>query len=256
MKHLISGKRAGVLLLAVLCLSMLFCMPLSAAEGSERVYDPASLFNGTEATALATRMDELSRSYGVEFYLATYQAHGRYDDYIGDEYCRDIRNLKGMDAVLLIVTYDEWDGEYYYDMYTYGQANYAISQKEVNYILDKYEVYNNIKSGYVSEGVEAFFDWSGKAYEGRVGAPPALIITISAIIALVIALIARAGVVAAYKHKKASVDYPLDRYATLELTREKDSFVRQYTTRTYSPRSSSSGGGSRHGGGGGHRGGR
>ena len=69
-------------------------------------------------------------------------------------------------------------------------------------------------------------------------------------------LIARAGVVAAYKHKKASVDYPLDRYATLELTKEKDSFVRQYTTRTYSPRSSSSGGGSRHGGGGGHRGGR
>lgn len=256
MKRFVFVKRTGGFLLAVLCLSMLLCLTLSAADGNQRIYDPAALLNTPEATSLATRMDELSRSYGVEFYLATYQAHGRYDDYIGDEYCRDIRNLKGTDAVLLIVTYDEWDGEYYYDMYTYGEANYAINQKEVNYILDKYEVYNNIKSGYVAEGVEAFFTWSAKAYEGRVGAPPAMIIIISAIISLVIALIARAGVVAAYKHKKASVDYPLDRYATLELTREKDSFVRQYTTRTYSPRSSSSGGGSRHGGGGGHRGGR
>ena len=61
----------------------------------------------------------------------------------------------------------------------------------------------------------------------------------------------------AYRKKKATVDYPLDRYARLELTHESDSFVREYTNRTYSPRSSGGGGGgSRHGGGGGHRGGR
>ncbi len=81
---------------------------------------------------------------------------------------------------------------------------------------------------------------------------------ISAVISAVIALAVRGSVVAAYRKKRASVDYPLDRFAKLELTHESDSFVREYTTRTYSPRSSSSGGsgGGRHGGGGGHRGGR
>lgn len=248
-------KKSVILALALLCLMACFALPLSAAD-TGRVHDPASLLSAAEEASLNARMDELSNTYGVEFYLATYRASGRYDDFIGDEYCRDIRNLRGMDAVLLIVTYDEWDGEYYYDMYTYGAANYDISQKEVNYILDKSEVYNNIKGGYVAEGVEAFFEWSAQAYEGRVGASWVLIIVVSAIIALVIGCIARAGVIAAYKQKKASVDYPLDRYATLELTHESDNFVREYTTRTYSPRSSGGGGGSRHGGGGGHRGGR
>jgi uncharacterized membrane protein YgcG len=82
-----------------------------------------------------------------------------------------------------------------------------------------------------------------------------IIIFLSAAISIGIAFAVRGAVVAVYRKKKASVDYPLDRYARLELTHESDSFVREYTTRTYSPRSSS-GGGSRHGGGGGHRGGR
>ncbi|MBQ3507765.1 MAG: hypothetical protein IJA91_04370, partial [Clostridia bacterium] len=113
-----------------------------------------------------------------------------------------------------------------------------------------------LKSGYIYTGAAAFFEWSAVAYAGRLGASWGVIIAVSAAIALVIGLIACAGVVAAYKKKNASVDYPLGRYAKLELTHEKDSFVREYTTRTYSPRSSGGGSGGRHGGGGGHRGGR
>ena len=248
-------KKGVLLALSLLCLAACFTLPLSAAD-TGRIHDPASLLSASEEASLNARMDELSNTYGVEFYMATYRANGGYDDFIGDEYCREIRNLRGMDAVLLIVTYDEWDGEYYYDMYTYGDADYDINQKEVDYILDKREVYNNLKSGYVGEGAAAFFEWSAKAYEGRVGASWVLIIVVSAIISLIIGCAVRAGVVAAYRKKNASVDYPLDRYAKLELTHERDSFVREYTTRTYSPRSSGGGGGSRHGGGGGHRGGR
>ena len=75
---------------------------------------------------------------------------------------------------------------------------------------------------------------------------------------MIIALAICGGVVYSYKKKKASVDYPLDQYAKLNLTKSNDNFVREYTTRTYCPRSNgnSGGGGSRHGGGGGHRGGR
>ena len=257
MKHTVLKKSAALLLL-LLCLSacLAACLILPAAAEGGRVYDPAHLLTEAEASSLAARMDELSEQYGVEFYFATYVAENRYDDFIGDEYCRDIRNLRGEDAVLFIITYERWNRMYYYDMYTYGDANYDINQKEVNYILDDSDVYYNLKGGELHDGATAFFELSAKAYEGRLGAPIALIIVISAGIAIVIGLAVCAGVVASYKKKRASVDYPLEHFARLELTKEKDSFVREYTTRTYVPRSRGGGGGSRHGGGGGHRGGR
>jgi uncharacterized protein len=246
-------KRTAALLMLLLCLAVL---ALPAAAEETRVYDPAGMLSEAEASALAARMDELSSEYGVEFYFATYVAENRYDDFYGDDYCTRVQNLNGTDAVLLVVTYEEFNRTYYYNMYTYGDANYDINQKEVNYILDDYDVYYNLKGGEIYDGAKAFFELSAKAFEGRLGAPWILVILVSAVIALIIGLAVCAGVVASYKKKRASVDYPLEHFAKLELTREKDSFVREYTTRTYVPRSSSGGGGSRHGGGGGHRGGR
>ena len=246
--------KISALLLVLVCLSASFA--LSAAAESGRVYDPSGMLTVSEAANLGTLLDELSAEYDVELYLATYVADDRYDDFYGDDYCTRVRNLKGTDAVLLVVTYEEFNNTYYYNMYTYGEANYAINQKEVNYILDTYDVYYNLKGGQVYEGAVAFFEMSAEAFTGRVGAPMGVIVVISAIISILIAFGVRAAVVAVYKKKKASVDYPLDRYASLELTHESDSFVREYTTRTYVPRSSGSSGGGRHGGGGGHRGGR
>ncbi len=248
-------KKSAVLLLTLLCLVVV--LAFSAAAKETRVYDPSGMLTESEAASLAARMDELSSEYGVEFYFATYVAENRYDDFYGDDYCTRVQNLKGTDAVLLVVTYEEFNRTYYYNMYTYGDANYDINQKEVNYILDDSDVYYNLKGGELHDGAKAFFELSAKAFEGRLGAPIALIIVISAGIAMVIGLAVCAGVVASYKKKRASVDYPLEHFAKLELTKEKDSFVREYTTRTYVPRSSGGGGGgSRHGGGGGHRGGR
>lgn len=261
MRGLTYGKRAVAVALSALCLAFLLVLPLSAAESGDRlgrIYDPAGMLTSAESAKLAAHMEELSAQYGVELYLATYEAENRYDDFYGDDYCTRVKNLYGTDAVLLVVTYERFNCTYYYNMYTYGDANYDISQKEVDYILDSHEVYGNLKYGEIYEGADAFFAWSAKAYGGRVGVSWGIIIMISAVISLIIAFSVRAGVVASYRKKRASVDYPLDRYAKLELTHESDSFVREYTTRTYSPRSSSSGGkgGGRHGGGGGHRGGR
>ena len=248
-------KKAAALLLAVLCLSLCLALSISAEEG--RIYDPAHLLSETEESQLAALLGELSAESGVELYMATYRSKGSYDDFYGDDYCTRVQNIRGTDAVLLVVTYEYPIDTYYYNMYTYGDANYDISQKEVNYILDTYDVYGNLKGGHVYEGAVAFFEMSAQAFTGRVGAPMAVIVVISAVIAFIIAAAVRAGIVASYKKKKASVDYPLDRFATLELTHESDSFVREYTTRTYVPRSGGgSSGGGRHGGGGGHRGGR
>ena len=249
-------KKTAALLLAVLCLAAMLTLPTAAAD-TGRVYDPSQMLNDTEAANLASALDRLSAEAGVELYFATYVADNRYDDFYGDDYCTRVKNLKGTDAILLVVTYEERNRTYYYNMYTYGDANYAVSQKEVNYILDTSDVYYNLKGGEIYGGAVAFFELSAQAFTGRVGAPMAVIIVISAVISLIIALAVRASVVAVYKKKKATVDYPLDRYATLELTHEADHYVTEHTTRTYSPRSNGgSSGGGRHGGGGGHRGGR
>ena len=257
-------KKGMTLALLLLCLAVCLTLPLSAAE-TDRVYDPSDMLNATETAELTALLNRLSTEHGVEMYLATYHAKSYGDKYIGDDYCDTVRDLNGKDAVLLVVTYDPLDPfesyDYFYNMYTYGKADSAISpkisQKEVNYILDDSDVYGNLKNGYICEGCEAFFPLSAQAFTGRVGVAWSVIILVSAAISAVIALVVRGSVVAAYRRKKASVDYPLDRFAKLELTHESDAYVREYTTRSCSPRSSGGGGGgSRHGGGGGHRGGR
>ena len=253
-------KKSAALLLATLCLALCLALGMAlpaAAADAGRVYDPSGLLTEARAADLAARMETLSEESGVELYFATYVADDRYDDFYGDDYCTRVKNLRGTDAVLLVVTYEERNHTYYYNMYTYGDANYDINQKEVNYILDSSDVYNNLKTGNVYDGAVAFFEGAAQAFVGRVGVSWGIIIAVSAVIALLIAIGVRAGVVAAYKRKKATVDYPLDTYAKLNLTRKEDTFVREYVTRTYVPRSSGgSSGGGRHGGGGGHRGGR
>ena len=152
------------------------------------------------------------------------------------------------------MTYEEFNRTYYYNMYTYGDANYDINQKEVNYILDDYDVYYNLKGGEIYDGAKAFFELSATAFEGRLGAPWILVILVSAVIALIIGLAVCAGVVASYKKKRASVDYPLEHFAKLELVHSNDIFKGSFVTKRVI-QSSSSGGGGR-GGGAGHRGGR
>ena len=258
MKTVALTKRIVVALALWTCLvTLLGCLAiLPASADAGRVHDPADMLTATEEATLTAHMDALSAQYGVELYMATYDADHLFDDEWGDEYCRKVQNLYGRDAVLLIVTYDRLDHMYYYDMYTYGTASLRIRQSEVNYILDRGDVYRNIKSGRVAAGTTAFFDASVLAFEGRMGISWWIIIAVSAVIALIIALAVCGGVKASYSKKRAKVDYPLDDYATLELTHERDAFVREYVTRAYVPRSGGGGGGSRHGGGGGHRGGR
>ena len=168
-------KKSIALALILLCLAACLTLPLSAAE-SERVYDPSEMLNAAETAKLEALLDQLSAEHGVEMYLATYLADGPHDDFYGDDYCRRVKDIKGTDAVLLVVTYEHLNDTYYYNMYTYGEANYAINDKEVNYILDDSDVYGNLKNGYICEGCEAFFPLSAQAFTGRVGVAWSVII--------------------------------------------------------------------------------
>ncbi len=265
MNRMKTARVLTAVLVLMLCLIGLSSrlLPVSASENGGRVYDDAAdLLTDAEEATLAAQMEELSAKYGAEFYMATYNAYGYSDDFVGDDYCASVEDISRFDAVLFVITYDRYDGEYYYDIYIYGRADSAISDKEVNYILDADAVYNNIKSGKLSDGAAAFFDLSAKAYDGRVGVSYAVIIPVCAVLAILISLLVVKGVKDSYSRKHASADYPLDRFARLELTARSDTFAGTAVTRSYSPRSRSSGGGGRsggssaHGGGSGHRGGR
>ncbi len=252
--------RCALLAAALLTAFLSLTLPIGAAD-PPRVYDTtADLLSDADEAALTAKLDALSEKHGIDFYLATYRAKNRSDDFYGDDYCDEVSDISRADAVLLIITYDRSDGNYYYDIYAYGRPDQRISDKEVNYILDADGVYNNIKSGRIVEGAEQFFDLSAKGYKGRVGVSYAIIIPVCAVLAILISLLVVKGVKDSYSKKHASVDYPLDRFAKLELTARSDTFTGTAVTRTYSPPSKSSGGGgggrSAHGGGGGHRGGR
>ncbi len=265
MRTYLSNRHGACRLLSTLLvclLAMLWLLPTAGAASADtaaKVYDPTDLIPADVEQALSDHLIALEQEHGVALYMATYEAKNYRDDFTGTEYCHTIHNLNGTDAVLLIVTYDHSDGIYYYDLYTYGKANQRLTNTEVDYILDHDSVYDNLKGGRLAAGAEAFFDLSAKGYTGRVGVSMAIIIAVCAVISLIIALIVCGSVVSAYRRKHPSVEYPLDRYATLNLTSHEDRFLHKSVTRVHVPRNNGSGGrggGSRHGGGGGHRGGR
>ena len=70
-------------------------------------------------------------------------------------------------VILLVIKYSSAKGEneHKYEMFTYGTPNKAISNREVDDILDSDEVYNNLKGGQFADGAVAFIRGSVSAIE-------------------------------------------------------------------------------------------
>ena len=250
--------RIAWLLLAVVLTLGLFAIPTAAASAVPTVYDPANLLYAyEEQTLTATARDARERT-GCAFYVATYRVPEGGDSYfyryVGEDFLEDFNLSEQSDIVVVVLTLD--DGVWYYDYYTYGRADRVISQKEVDYMLDHDSVYDVIKGGDPATGLDALLSLSADAYAGRVGASYVTIAIVAFVLAAIVAVIACVGVYASYKAKKRAVDYPLDRFAKLELTAQNDVFKGSFVTRRVIQSNSGGGGGSSHGGGGGHRGGR
>ena len=254
-------KRMIAFLALLLLLSFLLILPLGAEPAiSQSVYDGAMLLDRQAQNNLTAQIDSLRSETGCSFFVATHKMRTPYDEYWGVEFLQDYGYSEQSNMIILIVTLDR--ETYYYDMYTYGNATRKIPDHEVDYILDQPEVFNNIKSGSLEEGISAFLSYSAKAYDGLVGPFYIRAFVISLIIALVVGGLVCLAVYNAYKAKKRSVDYPLDRFAKLELNDKQDVFAGSFVTKRVintnngSSRGGSFGGGGGRGGGGGHRGGR
>lgn len=165
----------------------------------------------------------------------------------------------GADAVVLVVRHVY--SVYYYDMYTFGEAEHIFSDADVDRILDDPKVYNNIKEGNLVDGCRAFTDLCHDVVEEhhlaeqeKARLAPLTAVLVGAISGLVVGGITVLCVFLVYRKKQHGESYPLDRYAKLNLTQSNDIFVGSHVTRVRIQSNSS--GGRSGGGGGSHRGGR
>lgn len=242
----------------VLLLSFFTLVPSATTYPDDTVFDNAALLTDAEEAEIKRAIADARESTDCGFYFATCDISdvgylgGR--SFLGDAFLREHDLSVRSDLVILIVHRNH--GVYYYDMFYYGDAPDKISDKEVNYILDHRDVYNNIKGGAVKDGACAFFRLAAKGYGGRVGTSYVKIGVISFVIALVIGLIACGCIFARYKMKMRSVDYPLDRFAKMDLKEQSDVFTGSFVTKRVIETSSGGGRGGSRGGGGGHAGGR
>lgn len=247
-------KRIALLFLCTIFFA-LFAFGSSAQVG--RVIDRDGYLSSAGMSEASEALRRAENATGVTFraYLYDY-SRGEYD---GDDYRSQYGFSRSSDLCLLIVTYDPFEEQYFYDLYTYGKAASSITDHEVDLLLDSPLVYDKIKGkhgydlaggivGFAEVGTEMILAEHPTFAETLAGK-----IVIGLVIAAVCAAVGVIIVVVNYKKKLKSAIYPLDKYATLKLTSSSDLFIGKHVSRT---RVTSSSGGSSHGGGGGHRGGR
>ncbi len=229
------------LLAVLLVLCSAFSMSVYSDYSETGIYDNASLMSAQDRAEVEKYLADASAKTGVKYILVT---------------SADRSNIEfefdgASDIIALNVMYS--GGSYYYDIIIIGAPYKKISDSEVDRILDASDVYDNLKSGNICEGVKAFSELSAKAYKGDLWQT----ILICAIIAVAVASVTVGCVVYKYKKKLKSPSYPLEKYASLRLDTQSDMFIGSFVTKTRIPRPSSSrSGGGRRSGGGGRRGGR
>lgn len=233
-------KRILPLIIAFLTLFCVLSVSASA-YGFERVYDYANMISDEEETeSVLARFEEKT---GVKIRIIT-----TYDQYFA---LSEVGLKSGESAIILELIRS--GGVYYYELYTYGDADERILDTEVDRILDNQEVYDNLKSGNFNEGIKAFCALTEKSYLGNLQEPVWKTVLISLVLAFIIGGTVVACVVIKYKRKQKAPSYPLDRYARLSLDPldRRDEFMgsRIIKTRVNNSSGGGSGGGRRSGGG-------
>jgi len=255
-----------LMLCALLC--GLFVLGASAegasADGASAQYpeyltsvtDKDDLLSDDEEQLINAALQLATEQGGVP--ICAYVFSSRYgEEYWGDDFLAEHGLSRRQNMVLLVVTVTYF--EVYYDIYRYGDAEFAINQKECDYILDDSRVYDNLKNGDIADGLCAYAELSAEAYAGRLGVSWVLILIVALIIGAIAGFISVKSISASYKKKNPSQSYPLDRFAKLELTHERDREIGKFVTTTIistGGHGGRGGGGGGRGGGGGHGGGR
>ncbi len=235
--------------------SMALLLSLTAfsvsAEGG-RVIDQVGLFTEQERAELNRAIDEAEKkSDGVRYFIVTEK--NLYAD--KERLMRLCGASETDDVCILSVKISAEYSQRYYDFYTNGLATKRISDSEVDDILDDPAVFENLRYDNAAAGVLRFLEITPDA----IAVPYLTIILIAVFAGLTGAGIAVAAVVSTYKKKMRSTNYPLDKYARLDLTGNEDQFIGKHVSVVITSSGGSGGGrsgGGFGGGGGGARGSR
>ncbi len=249
-------KKRILTLLCVVILIALCTLTVSAEEGKRAVYDRVGLFTQEEIASLEAQAKKYYSKLDADVYIVTDDSEGSYIygnyflPYTGDKFTNEY-GITG-DSVILIITANSNRN---YDLYTYGEAYSALSDSDVDTILDHRDVYGNIKNEKYFDGAMAFISISADEYALNIDE----LLIIAIVISVIVTAIFLGCTYYSYNKKLRSEKYPLNRYASLELTHRDDAFAGSFVTKRRIQSSSggrSGGGRSGGGGGGGHRGGR
>jgi len=218
----------------------LFACLATATYASHGIYDEIGALTQGELSACRDALADASNSTGIGFYVGIGYETESYT------YFKSKNGIYDTDAVILLIEYEY--GVYYYQMHLFGSAVDKITVSEENKLLDSSEVYDNIKSARLCEGIVSFANQAASYYNKRNFAPVIFFSVSSLVIAVIIFLVV---VIKKYKKKQRGTAYPFDEFTSLDLTDERDTFVTvTVTKRRYRSSSSRSGG---FGGGGGSR---
>jgi uncharacterized membrane protein YgcG len=244
-------KKLSLTVIFILIVTSVFTLSVSASSDESRILDTAGIISEDKAK-IETALSDFESECGIPIRLVTTLGNNSYD-------LSELGFVYGENLIVLEINYYHYTDTYYYYLDTFGDAYYEITDSEVDRILDASAVYDNIKGGRFGDGISAFTSLASKAYIGKLQEPVWNTLLVSFILALVTGGITVGCVIYRYKRKLKSPTYPLDRYASLNLSRDEcsDIFIGSTVSKVRINTSSArSGGGSRGGSGGGRRGGR
>ena len=239
------------LLCLAFCISLFSCSP--KIENDHTVYDVADLMSDADEA----RINDAGKSAtNARFLVFTHNGKDG-SRLFGEDVLREMMLSEDDDIVVFVITLGIGDSfpygdEYFLNIYTYGNTYDRISDSEIDDIL--YGNKADLKAGRLAE---ALVGCIGSADEA-INIPFLIIIAVSAVIGIIAGLITVFAVVSKYKMRAQPTNYPLDRFARMELTHKDDDFITSRIAVTRIQRSSYSGGGRSgrgYGGGSGHRGG-
>ncbi len=221
--------------------AMLAVIPCASGSYVDDQYD---LLSSSEKARIEQAFAEAERKCGVRF--AVIITEGEYS-YTEDDIYRHFGMSYEDDAAYLLV--EKFGGIWYYELFLYGKADARLSFGASDDILDAPAVYDNIKSGRLTDGIVAFAELTSESILAAERSTRTAVVIVTVVLALLAAGISIAIVVVRYKRKLKSPIYPISDYANLNLTYATDNFTGSFVTKTRINTSSGGGGKGRSGGG-------
>ena len=243
-------------LLCLVCFLSLFTLTTSAEQSNttRHIYDMADLLGDSEEASLESEARQLSTKLNADIVVITtldWNAH-----------TSDMMRACGYgtmtDCVALVVFYDgagsyEYEVGAYGGVYVDGEVVY-LNEQELDSISDKF--YDEIKRGDIAEGASLYFravqssaKWTKGNLRGWLRSA-----AFGGVFGLVAAIVFFVVIRSRYLRKLKSSIYPLEKFSTLDLTKQEDLFLGSHVTRVVISSNTGHRGGS-HGSRGGSRGG-